>query len=96
MLIHYLVCYDIRETKRLRETHKVVTSYGHPLQYSVFLCSLTPGEKVQLEAALHEVINHHVDSVLIVRLGPANESEPDSFQWLGDSTPIPLRRTIIF
>lgn len=29
----YLVCYDIRDPKRLRRTHKLMKAYGEPLQY---------------------------------------------------------------
>jgi CRISPR-associated protein Cas2 len=36
----YLVCYDIRDPKRLRRTHKLVKAYGEAWQYSVFYCTL--------------------------------------------------------
>ena len=32
-----LVCYDVREPKRLRQTYRTMLGYGDPLQYSVFV-----------------------------------------------------------
>lgn len=68
----YLVCYDIRDPKRLRRTHKLMKAYGEPWQYSVFYCTLKAIDRVRLEAALREVVNLKEDHVLIVDLG-ANE-----------------------
>lgn len=67
----YLVCYDIREPKRLRRTHQTMLGYGDPLQYSVFLCDLSPAELVLMEDALKATANFQEDSVLVVDLGPA-------------------------
>ena len=36
----YLVCYDIRDPKRLRRVNKVIKGYGESWQYSVFFCVL--------------------------------------------------------
>jgi CRISPR-associated protein Cas2 len=46
--------------------------YGDPLQYSVFLCELSPAERVLLESALARVTLAGEDSVLIIDLGPAS------------------------
>lgn len=67
----YLVCYDIRDDKRLRRVFKTCKDYGEHLQYSVFECDLNPMEKARLEAALAEIIKHDEDQVLFVSLGPA-------------------------
>jgi CRISPR-associated protein Cas2 len=37
----------------------------------VFECDLNPSEKVELESALTEIINHDEDQVIFVGLGPA-------------------------
>ena len=68
----YVVCYDVREPVRLRRTHDTMLGYGDPLQYSVFLCDLSPAELVLLEAALRRVVKLAEDSVLIIDLGPAS------------------------
>lgn len=67
----YLVCYDITDDKRLRRVFKTCYNFGDHLQYSVFECDLNPAEKIQLETALRQIINHDQDQVLFVALGPA-------------------------
>lgn len=67
----YVVCYDVRDPVRLRRTHDTMLGYGDPLQYSVFLCDLSPAELVLLEDALRRVVRVTEDSVLIIDLGPA-------------------------
>lgn len=67
----YLVCYDVREQKRLRRTHSTMLGYGDPLQYSVFVCDLSGAERVLMEISLRDVVNLLEDSVVIVDLGPA-------------------------
>ena len=67
----YLVCYDVRDDKRLRRVFKTCKDYGDHLQYSVFECDLNPMEKARLEAALAALIKHDEDQVLFVSLGPA-------------------------
>lgn len=38
----WLICYDVRDPKRLRKTAKHMEGYGARMQYSVFRCWLTP------------------------------------------------------
>mgnify|MGYP000653098870 CR=1 FL=1 len=45
----YVVCYDVREPKRLRKMHHTLLGYGDPLQYSVFVCDLSAAERVLME-----------------------------------------------
>lgn len=42
----YLVCYDVRNDKRLRKVAKHLEGYGTRLQYSIFRCYLS-GQQVQ-------------------------------------------------
>lgn len=91
----YLVCYDICDPARLRKVHKKMKGYGDPLQYSVFCCELTAKEKVRLETDLSELINHHVDRILIVDLGSADRDEDDVFQFMGDLGPVIRSATLI-
>lgn len=70
----YIVCYDIREPKRLRRVYKVMLGYGDPLQYSVFVCELSEVERVLMEMRLREVANVGEDSIAIVDLGRVSRS----------------------
>lgn len=68
----YLVTYDICDDKRLRKVFKTMRNWGDHLQYSVFECQLNADDLIQLKARLSEIVNHSVDQVLIINLGPAN------------------------
>jgi CRISPR-associated protein Cas2 len=66
----YLVCYDICDDKRRTSVHKTVRGFGDHLQYSVFECQLTPSDLTQCRHLLGDIIDHTVDQVLFVNLGP--------------------------
>ncbi|MBX3394358.1 MAG: CRISPR-associated endonuclease Cas2 [Phycisphaerae bacterium] len=83
----YLVCYDIREPKRLRRTHKTMKAYGEAWQYSVFYCTLKDIDRVRMENALREVVNLREDQILIVDLGSNEEAARESAIVLGQSLP---------
>lgn len=91
----YLVCYDISDPKRLRKVHKCMQGFGDGLQYSVFVCELSAKEKVQMEAKLSELINHKADRVMIVDTGAVNAQSKPPFEFLGQSTPIVGRHSVI-
>jgi CRISPR-associated protein Cas2 len=67
----FVVCYDVREPKRLRKTHEKMLGYGDPLQYSVFVCDLSLAERLLMEEALTQVVKLPEDWVHIIDLGPA-------------------------
>jgi len=67
----YIVTYDISDDKRLRQVFKTMRDYGDHLQFSVFECQLTATDLVKLRAELSGIINHDVDQVLFVDLGPS-------------------------
>jgi CRISPR-associated protein Cas2 len=67
----YVVTYDISDEKRLRQVFKTMRDYGDHLQFSVFECQLTATDLVKLRAELSGIINHDVDQVLFVDLGPS-------------------------
>ncbi len=71
----YIVTYDIGEPRRWRRLFKVMHGYGEWLQLSVFQCRLTRRRRVELAAAINEVINHNQDHVLILDLGPVDRVE---------------------
>lgn len=67
----YLVCYDIRDERRLRMVFKTMRDFGDHLQYSIFECQFTPADLAHCRAALADIINHAEDQVLFVDLGPS-------------------------
>ncbi len=66
-----LVCYDIRDDKRLRRVFRTMRDFGDRLQYSIFECQFTPIDLVKCRHALGEIIHHDDDQVLFIDLGPA-------------------------
>lgn len=85
----YLVCYDVRNDKRLRRVHKLCKAYGEPWQYSVFYCTLKAIDRVRLENALREIMNQKEDQVLIVDLGANEEAARESSTFMGAGVPEP-------
>ena len=61
----YLVCYDVRNEKRLRRAAKKLEGRGQRLQYSVFRCWLTPADLHQLRWELTELLKPEDDVMFI-------------------------------
>ena len=93
----FLVCYDVADPKRLAQTYKKMNGFGEPAQYSVFICDLSPKERVLLEAALTETLNLKEDRALIVDMGPSDGRGRgrDSFTTLGNARELPRRAAVI-
>ena len=91
MLHRYLVCYDVCDPRRLERTHKKLRGFGQPVQYSVFVCDLSPSGRVLLEAALTAILNLREDRVLIVDTGPTDGRGRECFTTLGRPTALPSR-----
>lgn len=83
----YLVCYDIRDPKRLRNVHKVMKGYGAPWQLSVFLCQLHNIDRVRLEADLSKVMNLKTDQAIVVDLGANERAMRGGVTVIGPSLP---------
>ncbi|HEX4130379.1 MAG TPA: CRISPR-associated endonuclease Cas2 [Pirellulales bacterium] len=66
----FLVCYDIRDDKRLRKVFKTMRDFGDHLQYSIFECQFTAIDLARCRHTLGELIKHNEDQVLFVDLGP--------------------------
>ena len=69
-----LVTYDVNtETaqgrKRLRHVAKLCVDYGQRVQNSVFECSVTPAEFVEIKAQLLSIIDTESDSIRFYLLG---------------------------
>lgn len=82
----FVVAYDIRDDRRLRRVHLVCREWGDSLQYSVFICDLTPVERVALLADLVDEIIQAVDSVVLIDLGTIEGRGTECFQFLGNTT----------
>lgn len=50
----FLLCYDIRDKRRLARVHRIAVRYALPLQYSVFYLK---GSRAQLDKLLAELDN---------------------------------------
>jgi CRISPR-associated protein Cas2 len=85
----WLVAYDIRDEVRLRKVHDVVRSHGERLQYSVFLCDLTPIERLGLKTELRSVMNQQADSVVFIDLGEPGRVGSAAIEFMGTSLPLP-------
>lgn len=66
----HLVCYDIRENRRLRRVHRILQGWGLRMQYSVFQCLLSHRERFRLTEVLRRVIDERVDDLRIYTLQP--------------------------
>ncbi len=83
----YLVCYDIREPKRLRHVHKVMKGYGEPWQYSVFFCVLRDIDRVRMQSDLENEMNLKEDQALVLELGEDETASRQAATTIGQSLP---------
>lgn len=83
----YLVCYDIRNPKRLRRVHKVLKGYGEAWQFSVFFCLLKDIDRVRLQSELEEQMNLKEDQTMILDLGPNEKEARKAATVIGQSLP---------
>jgi len=78
-----VVSYDIMDPKRLHQVHRTMKAFGDPIHYSVFRCNLTAKGRVELVAALTDIIKHDQDRIMIVDLGPLEGRVEDRIEFLG-------------
>jgi CRISPR-associated protein Cas2 len=91
----YLVCYDIREPKRLRHVHKVMKGYGEPWQYSVFFCVLRDIDRVRMQSDLENEMNLKEDQALILELGEDETASRQAATTIGQSLPKQNAGTVV-
>ena len=92
----YLVCYDIRDPKRLRKVHKVMKGYGEPWQYSVFFCVLKDIDRVRMQTDLEAQMNLRDDQALIIDLGNSENASREATCILGQALPEQLTGVVVF
>lgn len=81
----YFVCYDVSDPQRLSQMYKKMNGYGDPIQYSVFVCDLSPKEMLLMKGDLMELINESEDRVLIINSGSAQKSTTRNIVTIGMS-----------
>ena len=64
----WLICYDIRDPRRLVRVHRLMRNECTPLQYSVFLCEVTKRELRTLLERTRRIIDEEVDDVRAYRI----------------------------
>ena len=79
----YVVSYDIMDPKRLHHVHKTMKGFGDTIHYSVFRCNLSEKGKIELIAALAEIIKHDEDRIMIVDLGPLDGRVEERIEFMG-------------
>ncbi len=79
----YLVCYDVANAKRLRQIHKKMLGFGDPIQYSVFKCDLSAAEHALMRGTIQDVINARDDRIMIIRIGPVDDSSSKAVEFMG-------------
>jgi len=92
----YLVCYDVRDDKRLRRVYKIMRGFGDHIQYSVFRCVLSPRQFEQLRQRLLEVVNCDEDQVLPIPLGRASAKRAWRVHVIGTPLTNPERVVRVF
>jgi CRISPR-associated protein Cas2 len=91
----YVVSYDIMDQKRLYRVHRAMKGFGEPVHYSVFRCDLTPKGRVEMVAALTELIKANEDRVMIIDLGPKDGKVEERIDFMGVHQEEMERRFII-
>lgn len=83
----YLVCYDIRDPKRLRGVHRLLKGYGEAWQFSIFFCVIRGIDRVRLQADLAEMVNQSEDQAIILDLGTDEEAAREAATVIGRPLP---------
>lgn len=85
----YIVAYDIRDDRRLREVASCAEGYGTRIQYSVFICDLAAEETVRMRGDLEILIKHTEDSIMIIDLG--RPEDVSRFSFIGYHQKLPVQ-----
>jgi CRISPR-associated protein Cas2 len=91
----YIVTYDITDDRRRDNVYKTMRGFGDHLQFSVFRCDLSERELVEMTASVHPLIDHTVDQVLVIDLGPVDGRASSCISSIGLPYKNPERTVII-
>lgn len=89
------VTYDISDDGRRVAVFKALRGFGDHLQYSVFRCDLSDRQRAEMIAVVDPLLDHDVDQVLVIDLGPVDGRASNCVFALGRSYANPERRVII-
>lgn len=95
MRTRYIVTYDITEDDRRNAVFKTLQGFGDHLQYSVFRCDLSDAEQVVMVAALHPLIDHTQDQILLIDLGPVDGRAATCITAIGRRYIAPTRTVVV-
>ena len=87
------MAYDIRDDRRLRSVATCMEAFGQRIQYSVFLCDLSPQERFTMRRRLELEMNQSEDSVMIIDLGA--EADTSRFTFIGPHKRLPMSSAVI-
>jgi CRISPR-associated protein Cas2 len=91
----FIVTYDIADPGRLRKIFSLLRGFGESIQYSVFMCELSPKEKAILVTSLHEAINHNEDRIMVIDIGSIEIAAFERIEFIGKVIEITNRECII-
>jgi CRISPR-associated protein Cas2 len=91
----YIVTYDISEDDRRDRVFKTLRGYGDHIQYSVFRCDLSESERVSMNAKLHPLIDHAIDQILLIDLGPVDGRAATCVSSIGRRYIAPERTVVV-
>jgi CRISPR-associated protein Cas2 len=91
----YVVTYDISDDARRTAVYKALRGFGDHLQYSVFRCDLSGRRYAELVALLNDVIDHSIDQVLLIDLGPVDGRASTCVSSIGRAYSNPERKAVI-
>jgi CRISPR-associated protein Cas2 len=91
----YIVTYDITDDDRRNSVFKKLRGCGDHLQYSVFRCDLSDSERITMIAALHPLIEHAEDQILLIDLGPVDGRAASCVNAIGRRYLAPERTVVV-
>lgn len=91
----YIVCYDIREAKRLRRVFRVLKGYGEHWQYSVFFCTIKDIDRVRLQSDLESAMNLKEDQAMIIDMGSNEGAAREAATVIGEPLLHKAERTVV-
>lgn len=95
MRTRYIVTYDISDDDRRNNVFRTLRGHGDHIQYSVFRCDLSESERVMLVAALHPLIEHAQDQILMIDLGPVDGRAANCVSAIGRRYLAPERTVVV-
>ena len=91
----YIVTYDITDDDRRNSVFKTLRGYGDHLQYSVFRCDLSESERISMNAELYPLIDHTIDQILLIDLGPVEGRAASCVDSIGRRYIAPERTVVV-